>query len=460
MPRGWQVVKLRHVVDMRVSNVDKLSIRGELPVRLCNYVDVYKHDRITQRIPFMAATATRDEINRFKLELNDVLITKDSEDWLDIGVPALVDFVSDDLVCGYHLALLRARRSFISGKFLFQCFQSRFIANQLSVEARGVTRYGLSRSAILNTLLPLPPPSEQVAIVKYLDYMTRRIDKAIRVKKKLIQLLNEQKQVIIHQAVTRGLNPDVPLKDSGVPWLGMVPEHWEVRKVQSLGSKFGSGITPKGGANVYLQIGVPLIRSQNVHFDGLRLDNVARISKDIHDSMLGSKLLPGDVLLNITGASIGRVCYFPDSIGEANVNQHVCIIRCKQKYIIPAYLSAIMSTEVVQAQIRVLQYGASREGLTMSSVKKILIPLPSLYEQEAILSLIQEETSAIRKIMAGISHGITLLQEYRTRLIADVVTGQIDVRDMAAQLPDEQEDVEPFDLEDVEEVLMESEQDD
>lgn len=95
----------------------------------------------------------------------------------------------------------------------------------------------------------------------------------------------------------------------------------------------------------------------------------------------------------------------------------------------------------------------------MSSVKKILIPLPSLYEQEAILSLIQEETSAIRKIMAGISHGITLLQEYRTRLIADVVTGQIDVREIAAQLPDEQEDVEPFDLEDVEEEILETDQD-
>ena len=107
MPEHWEVRRLRTVVDMRVSNVDKHTREDEIPVRLCNYVDVYKNDRITPTMPFMAATASRDEIERFRLESGDVLITKDSETWDDIGVPALVVESAHDLLSGYHLALLR-----------------------------------------------------------------------------------------------------------------------------------------------------------------------------------------------------------------------------------------------------------------------------------------------------------------------------------------------------------------
>ena len=107
VPDHWDIRRLRRVADMRVSNVDKHVREGELPVRLCNYVDVYKNDRITQETTFMRATASVDEIERFRLEPGDILITKDSETWDDIGVPALVTESADDLICGYHLALLR-----------------------------------------------------------------------------------------------------------------------------------------------------------------------------------------------------------------------------------------------------------------------------------------------------------------------------------------------------------------
>ena len=110
MPRSyWATRRIRTVAEMRVSNVDKHTREGEMPVRLCNYVDVYKNDRITQQIPFMRATASEEEIDKFKLNRNDVVITKDSETWDDIGVPALVTEPADDLISGYHLAILRPR---------------------------------------------------------------------------------------------------------------------------------------------------------------------------------------------------------------------------------------------------------------------------------------------------------------------------------------------------------------
>ena len=124
VPAHWEVRRLQHAVNMKVSNVDKHIKEGELPVRLCNYVDVYKNDRITESVPFMRATATTDEIERFRLEIGDVLITKDSEVWNDIGVPALVEYSARDLVCGYHLALLRPLKAVINGAYLFRSLQS------------------------------------------------------------------------------------------------------------------------------------------------------------------------------------------------------------------------------------------------------------------------------------------------------------------------------------------------
>src|SRR5712692_4213363 len=138
VPEHWGVRRLRTIVDMRVSTVDKLSVAGEVPVRLCNYVDVYKHDLINNAIAFMEATATPAEIERFRLRAGDVLITKDSETWNDIGVPAFVEQTAEDVVCGYHLALLRSQPRQVLGGYLLRATQSQPIAQQLHIEANGV----------------------------------------------------------------------------------------------------------------------------------------------------------------------------------------------------------------------------------------------------------------------------------------------------------------------------------
>jgi len=290
----------------------------------------------------------------------------------------------------------------------------------------------------------LPPLSEQAAIMRFLDYVDRRIRRYIRAKQKLIKLLEEQKQAIIHRAVTRGLNPDVRLKDSGVEWLGDVPKHWEAVPLRYLGTKFGSGITPRGGATVYQDTGVPLLRSQNVHFSGLRLEGVARISPELHESLSATHVHPGDVLLNITGASLGRVCTAPHDFSQGNVNQHVCIIRTKQAKLAPEFLSAFLSTPGMQREIQVEQTGAAREGLTLNAIRSFMILLPPLSEQSAIIQNLNEATASIDSAIIRANREIKLLNEYRTRLIADVVTGKLDVREAAASLPDEsQESAQP-----------------
>ena len=231
-PEHWEVRRIRSIAEMRVSNVDKHTIDGETPVRLCNYIDVYHNDTITNDLSFMRATASRSEIERFRLRPNDVLMTKDSETWNDIGIPALAETDDDDLVCGYHLAILRPQTA-VMGKYLARALQSKPVAYQSHVQAKGVTRFGLSHDAILSVSIPLPPLDEQAAIVRYLDHADELINRYISAKERLIALLEEERQAVIHQAVTRGLDPDAPLKPSGVDWLGDVPAHWEMSRVKN-----------------------------------------------------------------------------------------------------------------------------------------------------------------------------------------------------------------------------------
>jgi len=206
VPKHWEVRRVATVGDLRVSNVDKHVREGESPVRLCNYMDVYHNKRIGSDLPFMAGTATEREIRRFRLAVGDVLVTKDSEDWSDIGVPALVEYAADDLVCGYHLAMLRPDGAFLDGGYLFQALRDSHVARQFQVAAAGVTRYGLSQNAIRSMRVPFPPLPEQTAIARFLEAADRRIRRHISATKRQIALLKEYRTRLIADVVTGKLD--------------------------------------------------------------------------------------------------------------------------------------------------------------------------------------------------------------------------------------------------------------
>ncbi len=202
IPEHWEIIRLRNLVELRVSNVDKHSKDGELPVRLCNYTDVYKNSAITAEMPFMAATASRDEIVAFHIRVGDVIITKDSEDWQDIGVPAIVTQTADDLVCGYHLAILRPRASLITGRFLAYAMQCRSVATHLNIAAKGVTRYGLSQGAIKSLGLAVPSLDEQEKIVLCIDEATASLNDLAKRAQREIDLIREYRTRLIADVVT------------------------------------------------------------------------------------------------------------------------------------------------------------------------------------------------------------------------------------------------------------------
>jgi type I restriction enzyme S subunit len=455
IPAHWEVKRQRNVVDMLVSNIDKHTVEGQVPVRLCNYVDVYKNDRITERLPFMRATASADEIERFRLHVGDVIITKDSEAWNDIGVPALVEYSAPDLVCGYHLAILRPRGG-ISGGYLLRAIQSQGVAAQYYVSANGVTRYGLSHDAIKSVFLPVPPPPEQHAITRYLDYMDRRIRRTIRAKQKLLALLEEQKQAIIHQAVTRGLDPSVRLKPSGVAWLGDVPEHWEVMPVRRLISFITSG--SRGWARFYSDDGDLFVQSGNLgrimSLDFTRIHRV-RVPPGVEGER--TRIERDDVLVCITGALTGNVAFVSENLPPAYINQHVALLRPVVEMVLPRFLAYALHSSYGQAQFKVTEYGGTKQGLGLDDVRNVIVALPDPDEQARIVETLDERLSNLIVAMDRVKREIALLREYRTRLLADVVTGQVDVRAAPMGLADEGEAVEELEeietLEDDEEAM-------
>ncbi len=178
--------------------------------------------------------------------------------------------------------------------------------NELWSIATGSTYEAVSTNEVAAMSIPVPPPEEQRKIARFLDEQTEKIDDLIGAKRDLLALLREKRQAVITHAVTKGLDPAAKLQPSGVEWLGDVPEHWDVKPLKKLVGKIGSGKTPKGGARVYVSSGVMFLRSQNVYDDGLRLQDVVFIDEETDEEMSGTRVKGGDVLLNITGASIGR----------------------------------------------------------------------------------------------------------------------------------------------------------
>jgi len=207
IPEHWKVKRLKYVSMVQPSNVDKKSNEGELSVLLCNYVDVYMNEIIDNSITFMKATANNNEIEKFKLIIDDVLITKDSETPDDIAVPALVKIEKDNLLCGYHLAQIRSNKSDLNGEFLFRLFQSKLFNQYFEVEANGITRFGLGVDSIKNVVITLPPVPEQIAIATHIHRETGRVDAIIEKIQKQIELLKEYKTTLISEAVTGKIIP-------------------------------------------------------------------------------------------------------------------------------------------------------------------------------------------------------------------------------------------------------------
>jgi len=303
----------------------------------------------------------------------------------------------------------------------------------------------------------VPPPDEQAAIVRFLDHANRKIDGFIRAKRKLIALLGEQKQSIIHRAVTCGLDPNAPLKPSGIPWLGDIPGGWTTKPIKRLARVLNGFAFPSGA---YVDSGIPLIRIGDVKSGGdVDVINAAKLPEKYLPSHEFVALRAGDLVMAMTGATIGKVACF-NSTTPALLNQRVCAFRCRPGMAAQGYLFLLLTSQLYLRQVLAACYGGAQPNISDKTLVGFKMPVAPFEIQDEIVSLVTTETKDINTAIARTEREIALMQEYRTRLTADVVTGKLDVRPAAAKLltlsepaapeslPDEIEDVEELSSED------------
>ena len=368
--------------------------------------------------------ASLDEKGKFGIEQGDLLVCEGGEG----GRCAILRKPIDNCIIQNALHRVRPRGQSLN-TFLQYVMSAVNAAGWFDVLNEKATIAHFTKEKFDALTIPSPPPAEQRAITAFLDREAAKINALVSKKERLIELLQEKRTALISHTVTRGLDPNAPLKDSGVEWLGVIPMHWEVRRLKHVTEKIGSGKTPKGGAERYVDDGVMFLRSQNVHFGGLQLADVAYIDTITDSEMLGSRVREGDVLLNITGASLGRSCVARLEGADANVNQHVCILRTVQRQNDPDFLAYSIESTSLQDQIFNNENGVSRDALNFEQIGELVFSRPAIEEQRSIAAFLDLETAKLDNLIARVHEAIELLKELRTALISAAVTGKIDVRE-------------------------------
>jgi len=293
----------------------------------------------------------------------------------------------------------------------------------------GGVRQSLAFKEFGRETILIPEIEEQTAIANFLDYKLAKINRFIRKKKQLIKLLNEQKAAIINQAVTKGLDPNVKMKDSGIEWLGEIPEHWEVRKLKYVANCFPSNIDKHSKDN---EQQVRLCNYTDVYKnDYITNDMELMFATATDDQIEKFTLLKGDVIItkdSETANDIANPALVVEELDNVVCGYHLSVLR-SYSMLNGNFLLRALQCKIINVQFELCSNGVTRVGLGVHDMKSAKIPLPPIVEQQSIVDFIQTEVNKIQKTISTIEKEIALVEEYKTALIAEAVTGKIDVRD-------------------------------
>ena len=325
-------------------------------------------------------------------------------------------------------------------RYFNHLFRSSVYDWELRVRSKGIwiSRMQLTDWSFLDMPVVIPPSDEQAAIVRFLDHANRKIDRFIRAKRKLIALLGEQKQAIIHRAVTRGINPNVPVKPSGIPWLGNIPEHWDVRRLRTIVRRIEQGVSPQ--ATGFLAEG----DSWGVLKSGCVNHGVFRQTE--HKQLAKGFTIDAGIVVKIGDVLISRACGSPKlvgSVGKVNVLDYKLILSDKtfravfREMVDIDFMVYSMNSVYYRQQVEQAISGAEgmANNLPLSELRSFVFALPPLSEAKKIAAHLEQEICQFVTAITRTEREIALMREYRTRLTADIVTGKLDVREAAAKLP-------------------------
>ncbi|MEQ9398185.1 MAG: restriction endonuclease subunit S [Longimicrobiales bacterium] len=341
-----------------------------------------------------------------------------------VGFVVLVEDLPGPTICSNFVARMPVAAGADPGfvRYLHQHVYSVRLNTRSIKQSTGIQN--LDSGSYLQELAPRPPLPTQRAIASYLDRETARIDTMIEKKERLLELLEEKRTALITQAVTKGLDPDVPMKDSGVEWLGEVPAHWEVGGLR----RCAAIVDCKHRTPEYLPEGVPVVSTSEVKPGVLDLDRCFRFvgDADYRDLTEGARLPQVGDLVYSRNASLGSAALV-ESASPFCMGQDVVIVRPKQG--VGAYLMYVLNCTVVTSQVEAVGVGSTFSRINVSTIRDLVVPMPPPDEQLAISGMLRAAASTLDALSDRITRAIALLKEYRSALISAAVTGQIEVPD-------------------------------
>lgn len=418
----WKTKILKDLVDIKVSNVDKKIYPNKSLVRLCNYMDAYSNDYITNKISFSIGSADANEIKRFGLQRNDVIITKDSETPEDIAVSSVVIEELDNTVCGYHLAILRPFKEEVYGRFLMFKFKEESLKRYFLGVANGSTRFGLTIANIEKARIEYPPLPEQRKIATILS----TCDAVIEGTKDAIVKYKAIKQGMLHDLFTRGIDittgklrpkfEDVPeLYMEGK--LGWVPKEWDEKRLEDLTIQIGDGIhsTPKYSANTNYYF----INGNNLSEGEILIKSALCVSKEEYKKHY-RELSSRTILYSING-TIGNIAIYNNE--KVILGKSACYISCKQSVNLD-YIFFILQTSPIQKFYELEMTGSTIKNLSLASVRNTPIAVPKNdKEQELIVARIRTINNKLQTEQTYLQK----LHQIKAGLMADLLSGKKEV---------------------------------
>ena len=420
VPTHWEILSLGQVGTLTKGTGGNKE--DELPTGMpcVRYGDLYTtHKYFVENARSFIAPEVADQYT--KIKFGDVLFAASGETADEIGKSA-VNLLRGPAYCGGDVILFRPHGHLIP-RYTGYMMDCEPIVHQKATMGRGFTVYHIYGKQLKYLRIPIPPPEEQAAIVRFLDHADEQIQRYIASKERLIALLEEERQALVHQAVTRGLDPNVRLKPSSVEWLGDVPEHWEVMPLKRAFVSMDYGISDSGSQTG----GVRLLTMGNIRDGSVTVPSTGGVTAVDQSLLLGKN----DLLFNRTNSAelVAKVGLFSGHDSPVTFASYLVRMRSRSSNE-PEYLNMALNETTFLAQARREAVPSLHQSnLNPTRYGRIQISLPPKEEQKTILSALAEKTNGLKTSMELAHRQIELIEEYRTRLIADVVTGKIDVRE-------------------------------
>lgn len=423
IPKEWEIEKIRHIGRMIGSTVDKKIDKNDKMINLINYKDVYNSNKITSNIDFMRVSATASQLIKNQVEVGDVLFTPSSETIEDIGHSSVIVDKLPNTLFSYHLVKLKFSQD-IDNDYKKYLFNNDIVLNQFSSFAMGITRMVLSRDDFGKTNIVLASKKDQEKIAKFLDEKVDLIDEIVKKKKKLIELLKEKRTAVINQTVTKGLDSDIEMKDSGVEWIGEIPKSWlslPLKRLVDIKITDGPHESPR-----LIEEGIPFISAESVR--GNRIDFNHRrgnISLEDHREFCKkSKPQRNDVFIVKSGSTTGKITIVEVDF-EFSIWSPLALVRAAKNKIVPFFLFYSLQNDSFQKQVQLFWSFGTQPNIGMGVIEKLVIAVPSITEQLGIVAHLNKELLKIDKIEEKIKKSINLLNEFKSSLISNVVTGKV-----------------------------------